>query len=188
MEGGKNTVSRFLTVVYSDVHCSGLNLQTYSDLYEGYCFLCCVEWKGGGSVWCEETNFFLSNLYPNMGSAGDCVWVHSVIQKAHSRFTQSKWSVFWWPEWTADSPLLASGFFFCFWKVHFLVKKFGVNFCLLVYGKVCFLSCGITQESFCNATLFPEFCHLFFVLKAKSHIKFICYVSFLSLFKKENPK
>lgn len=110
--GGKNIVSRFLTVVYWDVHCSGLNLQTYSDLYKGYCFLCCVECKGRGSVWCEETNFFLSNLYPNTGSAGDCVWVHSVIQKAHSRFTQSKWSVFWWPEWTSDLSLLASGFFF----------------------------------------------------------------------------
>lgn len=67
--------------------------------------------------------------------------------------------------------------------------EFAVNFYPLVYGgSVCFLCCGITQESFCNATLLPDFCHLFLVLKAKSYIKFICYVSFVSLFKKENPK
>lgn len=125
---GENIVSCLLSVVYSDVHCSGLNLETHSDLCKGYCFLCCVEWKGGGSVWPEEIIFFLSNLYLKMGSAGDCLWVDSV-QQAHSRLTQSKWSVFWLPEWTSDPPLLASGcFFFCFWKVNLLVMKFGVNF------------------------------------------------------------
>lgn len=66
--------------------------------------------------------------------------------------------------------------------------KFRVNFYLLVYGRVCFLCCGITQESFCNATLLPDFCHLFLVLKAKIYLKFICYVPFVSLFKKENLK
>lgn len=150
----------------------------------------CAVWSEREGEVCDlkKQFFFLSNLYPNTGSAGDCVCVHSVIQQARSRFTQSKWSVFSLPEWTSAPPLLASGRLFCFWKVNLLVKKFGVNFHLLVYGRVGFLSCGITQESFCNATLFPEFCHLFLVLKFKSYIKFICYVSFFSHFKKEDPK
>lgn len=165
MEGEKNIVSHFLTVVYWDVHCSGLNLQTYSDLYKGYCLLCCVECKGRGSVWCEETNFFLSNLYPNTGSAGDCVWVHSVIQKAHSRFTQSKWSVFWWPEWTSDLSLLASGFFFfsVSGKYTFLLRSLGWTFVCLCMEK--FVSCLVELPR--NHFAMPR-CSLNFVISSWS--------------------